>query len=86
MYNFFFFQAEDGIRDRSPSRGLGDVYKRQDKLCIGNMHVGPGKEVTGDVHVYMDEKDKDDLRAIRAKGVDVYIQIAPGDHKLDFEK
>ena len=26
-----FFQAEDGIRDRSPSRGLGDVYKRQ--LC-----------------------------------------------------
>ena len=26
---FFFFQAEDGIRDRSPSRGLGDVYKRQ---------------------------------------------------------
>ena len=27
--NCFFFQAEDGIRDRSPSRGLGDVYKRQ---------------------------------------------------------
>ncbi len=27
---FFFFQAEDGIRDRSVSRGLGDVYKRQD--------------------------------------------------------
>src|SRR5665647_823623 len=26
---FFFFQAEDGIRVRSPSRGLGDVYKRQ---------------------------------------------------------
>ena len=25
----FFFQAEDGIRVRSPSRGLGDVYKRQ---------------------------------------------------------
>src|SRR5680860_1662502 len=29
LYFFFFFQAEDGIRDRSPSRGLGDVYKRQ---------------------------------------------------------
>ena len=27
-----FFQAEDGIRDRSPSRGLGDVYKRQGDL------------------------------------------------------
>ena len=27
---FFFFQAEDGIRDFCLSRGLGDVYKRQD--------------------------------------------------------
>eukprot|EP00825_Cyclidium_porcatum_P014974 TRINITY_DN1822_c0_g1_i7.p1 TRINITY_DN1822_c0_g1~~TRINITY_DN1822_c0_g1_i7.p1 ORF type:complete len:929 (-),score=133.59 TRINITY_DN1822_c0_g1_i7:207-2993(-) len=26
---FFFFQAEDGIRDHAQSRGLGDVYKRQ---------------------------------------------------------
>src|SRR5680860_1793397 len=30
LFFFFFFQAEDGIRDRSPSRGLGDVYKRQE--------------------------------------------------------
>eukprot|EP00658_Telonema_sp_P-2_P021383 TRINITY_DN18517_c0_g1_i2.p1 TRINITY_DN18517_c0_g1~~TRINITY_DN18517_c0_g1_i2.p1 ORF type:complete len:350 (-),score=77.48 TRINITY_DN18517_c0_g1_i2:91-1140(-) len=28
-YIFFFFQAEDGIRDAQESRGLGDVYKRQ---------------------------------------------------------
>ena len=28
---FFFFQAEDGIRDFCLSRGLGDVYKRQDE-------------------------------------------------------
>ena len=26
---FFFFQAEDGIRDLVRSRGLGDVYKVQ---------------------------------------------------------
>ena len=32
----FFFQAEDGIRDRSPSRGLGDVYKRQ---LLGSVHA-----------------------------------------------
>ncbi|GAB5856019.1 hypothetical protein JMUB7529_28060 [Staphylococcus aureus] len=25
-----FFQAEDGIRDLRMSRGLGDVYKRQE--------------------------------------------------------
>ncbi len=30
MILFFFFQAEDGIRDFCLSRGLGDVYKRQD--------------------------------------------------------
>mgnify|MGYP003380951122 CR=1 FL=1 len=29
MVSFFFFQAEDGIRDLVRSRGLGDVYKRQ---------------------------------------------------------
>eukprot|EP00831_Metopus_contortus_P045605 TRINITY_DN36573_c0_g1_i3.p1 TRINITY_DN36573_c0_g1~~TRINITY_DN36573_c0_g1_i3.p1 ORF type:complete len:204 (+),score=18.78 TRINITY_DN36573_c0_g1_i3:20-631(+) len=29
IWFFFFFQAEDGIRDVERSRGLGDVYKRQ---------------------------------------------------------
>ena len=35
----FFFQAEDGIRDRSPSRGLGDVYKRQEKEYMNRLDV-----------------------------------------------
>ncbi len=30
LFNLVFFQAEDGIRDERQSRGLGDVYKRQD--------------------------------------------------------
>ena len=29
VLRYFFFQAEDGIRDLVRSRGLGDVYKRQ---------------------------------------------------------
>ena len=37
---FFFFQAEDGIRDRSPSRGLGDVYKRQYQLSNAYKELG----------------------------------------------
>ena len=37
MYVFVFFQAEDGIRDLVRSRGLGDVYKRQE----------PGQRVAG---------------------------------------
>ena len=30
LFLCFFFQAEDGIRDLVRSRGLGDVYKRQE--------------------------------------------------------
>ena len=41
MLFFFFFQAEDGIRDLVRSRGLGDVYKRQIdtslKIIIGEI-------------------------------------------------
>ena len=52
------------VRNPQSARKLVEGGVPIDKLCIGNMHVGPGKEVTGDVHVYMDEKDKDDLRAV----------------------
>lgn len=74
------------VRDPQAARKLVEGGVPIDKLCIGNMHVGPGKKVAGEAHVYMDEQDKEDLRAIRAKGVDVYIQIAPGDRKYDFDK
>eukprot|EP00658_Telonema_sp_P-2_P040025 TRINITY_DN28639_c0_g1_i1.p1 TRINITY_DN28639_c0_g1~~TRINITY_DN28639_c0_g1_i1.p1 ORF type:complete len:241 (-),score=69.87 TRINITY_DN28639_c0_g1_i1:65-787(-) len=39
LFTFFFFQAEDGIRDAQESRGLGDVYKRQE---YGEADVGMG--------------------------------------------
>ena len=38
---FFFFQAEDGIRDLVRSRGLGDVYKRQDPARVQVRRSGP---------------------------------------------
>ena len=48
---FFFFQAEDGIRDLVRSRGLGDVYKRQGglwdnakKFIETGKFGGPGSE------------------------------------------
>src|SRR5674536_345975 len=44
MVFFFFFQAEDGIRDAQESRGLGDVYKRQ----VLATHPG-----TTDVHLQL---------------------------------
>ena len=39
VYFFFFFQAEDGIRDLVRSRGLGDVYKRQTYDCSGKFNA-----------------------------------------------
>eukprot|EP01015_Nassula_variabilis_P032256 TRINITY_DN746_c0_g3_i1.p3 TRINITY_DN746_c0_g3~~TRINITY_DN746_c0_g3_i1.p3 ORF type:complete len:123 (-),score=70.42 TRINITY_DN746_c0_g3_i1:141-509(-) len=44
---FFFFQAEDGIRDFCLSRGLGDVYKRQ------VFSWADGRKYTGS---YLDDK------------------------------
>ena len=56
MFDFFFFQAEDGIRYLVRSRGLGDVYKRQSTLLYilstmdteysGQLHID-GQLVTG---------------------------------------
>eukprot|EP00658_Telonema_sp_P-2_P020116 TRINITY_DN17928_c0_g1_i3.p2 TRINITY_DN17928_c0_g1~~TRINITY_DN17928_c0_g1_i3.p2 ORF type:complete len:105 (-),score=21.51 TRINITY_DN17928_c0_g1_i3:170-484(-) len=42
---FFFFQAEDGIRDAQESRGLGDVYKRQMVRVRVRVGVGVGVRV-----------------------------------------
>ena len=44
MFMFFFFQAEDGIRDLVRSRGLGDVYKRQKVPgALRQQHGRPGR-------------------------------------------
>ena len=39
LLDFFFFQAEDGIRDLVRSRGLGDVYKRQNLVAAGGIQA-----------------------------------------------
>ena len=56
----FFFQAEDGIRDLVRSRGLGDVYKRQQEVGLtGDVHPRPrgsvGSDLGGIVEVVQDE-------------------------------
>ena len=47
VFVFFFFQAEDGIRDFCLSRGLGDVYKRQllARTNSGQPSAGDGYEM-----------------------------------------
>ena len=45
---FFFFQAEDGIRDAQESRGLGDVYKRQGLSAQDSLEPLQDKQVRAD--------------------------------------
>ena len=61
---FFFFQAEDGIRDLVRSRGLGDVYKRQlresaRRRIDAKSIQGPiyqGEPVNGGIKIITDNK------------------------------
>ena len=54
------------------------------EVNVGNMHFAPGKEEVTK-KVYVDEKDKKALMSMVNKGVDVYIQDVPGDHKTQVD-
>ena len=55
---FFFFQAEDGIRDLVRSRGLGDVYKRQVLLLPEQGNVGGPLDQRGHGETAEEERDR----------------------------
>ena len=57
---FFFFQAEDGIRDAQESRGLGDVYKRQEYGTASDKQKLPAH--MKEIQKAIEEKDSDLLR------------------------
>ena len=50
FFCFFFFQAEDGIRDLVRSRGLGDVYKRQrlEAAAVAFIYGEAGAEISAE--------------------------------------
>lgn len=50
------------------------------EVNVGNMHFDKGKRALSK-KVYVDDKDLEDLQAIQATGVQVYIQDVPGDMK-----
>lgn len=47
---------------------------------VGNMHFSQGKHPISK-KVYVDDKDLEDLRFIKSKGINVFIQDVPGDLK-----
>eukprot|EP00658_Telonema_sp_P-2_P076573 TRINITY_DN6731_c0_g1_i3.p1 TRINITY_DN6731_c0_g1~~TRINITY_DN6731_c0_g1_i3.p1 ORF type:complete len:218 (+),score=58.48 TRINITY_DN6731_c0_g1_i3:120-773(+) len=74
---FFFFQAEDGIRDAQESRGLGDVYKRQmrDYPTSSTNNNNTKKKRYGDNHD--DDEDNDGCSMERPSTA---IGIVPNPH------
>ncbi|MGI1819718.1 PTS galactosamine transporter subunit IIB [Lactobacillus johnsonii] len=52
------------------------------EVNVGNMHFAPGKEEITK-KVYVNEEDKRALMNMVNKGVNVYIQDVPGDHKTE---
>ena len=50
------------------------------EVNVGNMHFSEGKRQISK-KVYVDDKDVADLKAIEAKGADVYIMDVPGEAK-----
>ncbi len=50
------------------------------EVNVGNMHFSQGKHPLSK-KVYVDDKDLEDLRFIKSKGINIYIQDVPGDSK-----
>ena len=92
---FFTLQKTiDVIHKASPKQHIFIVCKTPENMLkliqggvpiksvnVGNMHVEPGKRILHEAHVYVDDKDVADFEAMKSAGVEVYIQIAPGDKK-----
>lgn len=50
------------------------------EVNVGNMHFTPGKHPLSK-KVYVDDEDLENLKFIKSKGINIYIQDVPGDLK-----
>lgn len=53
------------------------------EINIGNMHFSDGKEQMSK-KVYVDQKDRENIKYLEDLGIDIYIQDVPGDKKIKF--
>lgn len=49
---------------------------------LGNMHTSPGKRQYKTAYVYVDDEDMNDIEAMKAKGVQLSIQVLPDYKKV----
>lgn len=71
------------VRNPKSARYLVENGVPIKELNIGNQHFSEGKVVSKESHVYFDDNDIADIEAIKAAGVRVFIQIAPGDRQYE---
>eukprot|EP00658_Telonema_sp_P-2_P006224 TRINITY_DN12378_c0_g1_i1.p1 TRINITY_DN12378_c0_g1~~TRINITY_DN12378_c0_g1_i1.p1 ORF type:complete len:799 (-),score=294.75 TRINITY_DN12378_c0_g1_i1:290-2686(-) len=90
VFFFFFFQAEDGIRDAQESRGLGDVYKRQKVSSVvasEDAAAGsPTKTAVGDAAAPTQQSTSPQSSLGVQDHVSLYLQIAQCHLKLKDEE
>lgn len=91
---FFTLQRTiDIISKAAPSQKIFLVCKTPDvvrklieggvpitEVNVGNMHFTQGKHPLSK-KVYVDDKDLEDIKFIKSKGINIYIQDVPGDSK-----
>ena len=68
------------VRTPAEARKLIEAGVPIKEVNVGNMHFNKGKKQLSK-KVYVDDKDLEDLRAIKNLGVDIYIQDVPGEIK-----
>eukprot|EP00658_Telonema_sp_P-2_P039105 TRINITY_DN27973_c0_g1_i1.p2 TRINITY_DN27973_c0_g1~~TRINITY_DN27973_c0_g1_i1.p2 ORF type:complete len:131 (+),score=22.61 TRINITY_DN27973_c0_g1_i1:30-422(+) len=73
--SFFFFQAEDGIRDAQESRGLGDVYKRQLWMSIDWPPAPANVTEVSVVCAAPSESETVRIRVSDVEDVDMYVDL-----------
>lgn len=54
-------------------------------INIGNMHTSAGKRQYKTAYVYVDDQDLEDLEAMKAKGVQISIQVLPEYKKINID-
>eukprot|EP00658_Telonema_sp_P-2_P043721 TRINITY_DN31611_c0_g1_i1.p1 TRINITY_DN31611_c0_g1~~TRINITY_DN31611_c0_g1_i1.p1 ORF type:complete len:193 (-),score=76.75 TRINITY_DN31611_c0_g1_i1:66-644(-) len=72
---FFFFQAEDGIRDAQESRGLGDVYKRQLEERLREAGLVEEVEMLDRIRQLSTKATPADLKEAHALAVELAVRL-----------
>jgi mannose/fructose/N-acetylgalactosamine-specific phosphotransferase system component IIB len=64
------------VRDLATARALVESGAMIPSFNLGGLHYAPGKDKVNE-YVYLDARDRDDARALLARGVTLFVQDVP---------